>query len=85
MFDLAATVTRIDNHGSHNVRQETTTSTPPWPSTHPKSEAAQYDIDITYPDADGERTISHVLFCRSDADQATCERFAPSAEKDVDR
>lgn len=105
MFDLTATVTRMDNQGSHDVRRETASCGPfrsaadaepgDPPGTyscdltlafhHPKSEAAQYDIDLTYPGGDGERTISHVLFCRSDGDQASCERSGPSAERDAEQ
>jgi len=44
-------------------------------------EAAQYDIDLTYPGADGERTTTDVLFCRSDADHAFWETIAPASER----
>jgi hypothetical protein len=100
MFDLAMTVTRMDNNGSHDTLDSGTTCGPfrsagdvepgdPTPQyscdyamgvDHPKVEAAQYDIDLTYPDADGQRTTTHTLFCRSDADQAAWEDLGPSAE-----
>ena len=38
--------------------------------------SAQYDIDITYPGATAERTMTEVLFCRSDGHNASCEELA---------
>jgi hypothetical protein len=100
-FDLAATVTRMDNHGSHDVTERSTTCGPfrsasdagpgqPAPDdscdlsvlvNHPEVEAAQYDIDLTYPGADGQRTMSTVLFCRSGDGEAACETNAPPSER----
>jgi hypothetical protein len=102
MFDLAMTVTRMDNNGSHDTLDSGTTCGPfrsagdvepgaPAPQyrcdhamgvDHPRVEAAQYDIDLTYPGADGQRTTTDVLFCRSDADNASCETLAPASERD---
>jgi hypothetical protein len=52
---------------------------------HPAVEAAQYDIDITYPGASGERTVTDVVFCRSDGDGASCEDLGMTAERDAER
>ena len=100
-FELAATVTRMDNHGSHDVTDRSTMCGPfraasdagpgqPAPDDscdvsfvvdHPEVEAAQYDIDITYPGAEGQRTMSTVLFCRSADGAAACETNAPPSER----
>jgi hypothetical protein len=52
---------------------------------HPEVESAQYDVEVTYPGATAERTMSAVVFCRSDGDWGSCEELAPSAERDVER
>ena len=100
-FELAATVTRRDDHSSHDVTQRSTTCGPfrsasdggpgqPAPDyscdltvavQHPEVEAAEYDIDIAYPGADGQRTMSTVLFCRSADGEAACETNAPPSER----
>jgi hypothetical protein len=105
MFDLAMTVTRMDNNGSHDTLDSATTCGPfrsagdvepgdPAPQyscdyamgvDHPKVEAAQYDIDLTYPDDNGEQTMSDVVFCRSDSHKASCEQLAAPAERDSER
>ena len=50
---------------------------------HPQVEVAQYDVDITYPGASGDRTWDMVLFCRSEGGNAACEMNAPPAERDA--
>jgi hypothetical protein len=105
IFELAMTVTRMDNNGSHDGLDSGTTCGPfrsagdvepgdPAPQyscdlamavDHPKVEAAQYDIDITYPGDSGDRTVSHVVFCRSDDDAASCEQLGAPAERDGQR
>ena len=105
MFDLAATVTRMDNNGSHDGLDAGTTCGPfrsasdvgpgeaaPQYSCdlgvavdHPDVEAAQYDIDVTYPGDSADRTMSDVVFCRSDGDNASCERLGTTAERDAER
>ena len=105
MFDLDTTVTRMDNHGSHDVTERSTTCgpfrsaddmEPGYPPSsyscelsiavdHSKVEAAQYDIDVTYPGDSGERNMTQVLFCRSDSDHASCEDLGPSAERGTQR
>jgi hypothetical protein len=40
---------------------------------HPQVEAAQYDVDVSYPGAGGERTTSVFTFCTSDGTTASCE------------
>jgi len=50
---------------------------------HPQVEAAQYDVDITYPGDRGDRTWDMVLFCRSQGGNAGCETNAPPAERDA--
>jgi len=105
MFELAATVTRMDNNWSHDVSDWSTMSgpfrsadevEPGYPPgqyscdlsvavDHPKVEAAQYDIDVTYPGDSGDRTVSDVVFCRSDGDNASCERLGTTAERDAER
>jgi hypothetical protein len=52
---------------------------------HPQVEAAQYDVEVTYPGATADRTMSAVVFCRSDGNWGSCEELAPSAEQDVER
>jgi hypothetical protein len=52
---------------------------------HPNVEAAQYDIDVTYPSDSGDRTMTEVVFCRSDRDNASCERLGTTAERDAGR
>jgi hypothetical protein len=52
---------------------------------HPEVESAQYDVEVTYPGAAADRTMSAVVFCRSDGDWGSCEELAPSAESDVER
>jgi hypothetical protein len=41
---------------------------------HPPVETAQYDVDVTYPGAGGERTTNVFTFCSSDGETATCEQ-----------
>lgn len=41
---------------------------------HPDVENAQYDVEITYSGAAAERTMTAVLFCTSDGDDAVCDR-----------
>ena len=40
---------------------------------HPEVENAQYDVDVSYPGAAGERTTSVFTFCTSDGKTASCE------------
>jgi hypothetical protein len=40
---------------------------------HPQVETAQYDVDVSYPGAGGERTTSVFTFCTSDGTTASCE------------
>ena len=40
---------------------------------HPEIENAQYDVNVTYPGADAERTTSLFRFCTSDGQTASCE------------
>jgi hypothetical protein len=103
MFELATTVTRMDNNGSHDVSDRSTMCGPFRSAAdvegdagqygcdlsvavdHPNVEAAQYDIDITYPGATGDRTMSDVVFCRSDGGTGSCEELAAPAERDTER
>ena len=48
---------------------------------HPNPEAAYYDIEITYPGADGEETIESHSFCTTGDDGAYC--VAADARKDA--
>jgi hypothetical protein len=93
-FELVTKVTRMDNHGSHDVSDWSTMcgpfrsvddvepgDAPPQYSCdlsvavdHPQVENAQYDIEITYPGAVAERTMTGVLFCTSDGDNAGCDQ-----------
>lgn len=41
---------------------------------HPEVENAQYDVEITYPGANGQRTMTAMLFCTSDGNRASCDR-----------
>jgi len=104
-FDLATTVTRMDNNGSHDGLDAGTTCGPfrsasdvgpgeaaPQYSCdlgvavdHPDVEAAQYDIDVTYPGPADDRTVTDVLFCRSDGDNASCEDLGTTGERDAGR
>ena len=52
---------------------------------HPEVESAQYDVEVTYPGATADRTMSNVVFCRSDGSWGSCEELAPPAERDVER
>ena len=52
---------------------------------HPPVEAAQYDIDITYPGATGDRTVTDVMFCRSDGHHVSCEPLRMGAEREAGR
>jgi hypothetical protein len=52
---------------------------------HPQVEAARYDVEVTYPGPTVDRTMSAVVFCRSDGDWGSCEEVAPSAERDAER
>jgi hypothetical protein len=52
---------------------------------HPDIEAAQYDVEVTYPGVTADRTMTAVVFCRSDGDWGSCEELAPSAERDAER
>jgi len=52
---------------------------------HPNVEVAQYNVDLTYPGASGERTVTAVAFCRSDADNASCEDVRMTPERDAQR
>jgi hypothetical protein len=40
---------------------------------HPQVETAQYDVDVSYPGAGGQRTTSVFTFCTSDGTTASCE------------
>jgi hypothetical protein len=40
---------------------------------HPQVETAQYDADVSYPGAGGERTMRVFTFCTSDGQIASCE------------
>jgi hypothetical protein len=50
---------------------------------HPPVEAARYDIDITYPAASGKRTVTDVIFCRSDGQNVSCDPLAMGTERDT--
>ena len=52
---------------------------------HPNAEVAQYNFDLSYPGASGERTVTAVVFCRSDADNADCEDAGMTPERDAQR
>jgi hypothetical protein len=41
---------------------------------HPQVETAQYDADVSYPGASGERTMRVFTFCTSDGQIASCEQ-----------
>jgi hypothetical protein len=40
---------------------------------HPEVENSQYDVDVSFPGATGDRTATLVAFCTSDGDTSTCE------------
>jgi hypothetical protein len=50
---------------------------------HPSTEAAQYQVEVTYPGADGEETMAFESFCESNADGTSCEEGYHPAEPAV--
>ena len=50
---------------------------------HPSTEAAQYQVEVTYPSADGDETKAFESFCESNADGTSCEEAYHPAEPAV--
>jgi hypothetical protein len=81
--DLSTTVTRMDDNAGPGEPAAQDSCDLGVAVTHPETEAAQYDIEVTNPGDGGEGTTTTMVFCRSDGDNVGCEVPTPPAEHDA--
>jgi hypothetical protein len=95
MFHMSMWLSRVDEHAGEGHGRVVSCGPFPSSSTggmdrwyaceldeafpHPSPEAASYDVEVTYPGADGEETVEFHSHCTTGDDGAFCVAAEPSS------